>query len=100
MKRIKGTLHENQYTFLIISRSILLRMRNVSDKSCRENQLTHFVFSNFFFLENRAVYEMWKNTVQPERPQITIWPLLTAFWIPTQTHSVYVIFTAFPLQQW
>ena len=49
MKRIKGTLHENQYTFLFISHSILLRMRNVSDKSCRENQLTHFVFSNFFF---------------------------------------------------
>jgi len=23
-------------------------MRNVSDKSCRENQNTHFVFSNFF----------------------------------------------------
>ena len=34
--------------FLIISRSVLLRMRNVSDKSCRENQNTHFVFSNFF----------------------------------------------------
>jgi len=29
------------------SRSVLLRMRNVSDKSCRENQNTHFVFSNF-----------------------------------------------------
>jgi len=23
-------------------------MKNVSDKSCRENQNTHFVFSNFF----------------------------------------------------
>jgi len=23
-------------------------MRNVSDKSCKENQNTHFVFSNFF----------------------------------------------------
>jgi hypothetical protein len=37
-----------QIYFLIISRSILLRMRNVSVKSCRENQNTHFVFSNFF----------------------------------------------------
>jgi hypothetical protein len=43
-----GTLHEDQYTFAIISRSDLLRMRNVSDKSCRENQNTHFMFSNFF----------------------------------------------------
>jgi len=27
-------------------------MRNVSNKSCRENQNTHFVFNNFFS-ENR-----------------------------------------------
>ena len=45
---ITGTLHADRYTFLIISRSVLLRMRNVSDKSCTENQNTHFVFSNFF----------------------------------------------------
>ena len=37
-----GTLHKNQYTFLIISSSVLLRMRNVSDKSFRENRNTHF----------------------------------------------------------
>jgi hypothetical protein len=47
--RIKGTLHEDQYAFFIISRSFLLRMKNVSDKSCGGNQNTHFVFSNFFF---------------------------------------------------
>ena len=32
----------------ITSRSVLLRMINVSDKICRESQSTHFVFSNFF----------------------------------------------------
>jgi len=47
MTRITGTLHEYEYTFLIISRSFLLRMRNVSDKSCRENQNTHFIPNNF-----------------------------------------------------
>jgi len=31
---------------LLLSHSFLLRMRNVSDKSCRENQNTCFVFSN------------------------------------------------------
>jgi len=36
--RITGTLHEDQYTFLILSRSILLGNRNVADKSCREDQ--------------------------------------------------------------
>jgi hypothetical protein len=35
-------------TFIIISRESLLRMRKISGKSCRENQNTHFVFSNFF----------------------------------------------------
>jgi len=36
-------------------------MRNTSDKSCRENQNTHFVFSSFF-QKNRAFYEkMWKK---------------------------------------
>jgi hypothetical protein len=46
---ITGTLHEDRYTFWVISRSFILRIRNVSDKSCTENQNTHFVFSNFFF---------------------------------------------------
>jgi len=35
---MKATLHEAQYTFFIISRSFLLRVRNVSDKSYTENQ--------------------------------------------------------------
>jgi len=45
----KGTLHEDQYTFLIISRTVLLRMRNISDKVCRENLNMHFMFNNFFY---------------------------------------------------
>ena len=48
LTRVNGTLHEHQYTFLVIFRSVLLGMRNVSDKVCRENQNTHFVFNNFF----------------------------------------------------
>jgi len=36
-------LHEDQFTFLITSRSFLLVLRNVSVKSCRENPNTfHF----------------------------------------------------------
>jgi len=48
MTGITGTLHEDQYTFLIISLLIILRMRNVSDKSFRGNRNTHFVLSSFF----------------------------------------------------
>jgi len=39
-------LMNNPVQFFIISRSFLLRMRTVSDKSCRENLNTHFVFNN------------------------------------------------------
>jgi len=46
---ITGTLHEDQCKCSIISHSCLLRVTNVSDQSCRENQKAHFVFNNFFF---------------------------------------------------
>jgi len=41
---------------------------------------------------------MWKNIAEPGRK---IWRVLIACWIPkiTKTHSDYVIFLAFPLQQ-
>jgi len=45
---------------LIISRSVLLRIENVSDK-LSEKVETYFIFNNLFS-ENRAMYEiMWKN---------------------------------------
>jgi len=53
------------------------------------------------FFENRAVYEIiWKNFVERGRPQMTIWRMLIARWIPkaTNTHSEYVIFIASALQ--
>jgi hypothetical protein len=69
-------------------------------KGCRENQSTHFIFSNFYY-ENRAIYEiMWKNIVERGRAQMAIWRMRTACWIPkaAYTHSEYVTFIAFPLQ--
>jgi hypothetical protein len=43
------------------------------DRSCRENQSTHFAMSNFIF-ENPAVYEiMWKNIVELVEQQGIIW---------------------------
>jgi hypothetical protein len=51
---VTGThLHwQSAINIFITSRSLLLRMRNVSDKNCRENQNTHFIFENFFFSKN------------------------------------------------
>ena len=78
LTRLTTTLHEAQYTMLIIYRPVLLRKRNISDKAHRQNQDTHFVLSNFFFVEGLAVYEiMWKNAVELERPQTTIWRMRT-----------------------
>jgi len=68
-----------------------------------ENIKTHFMSKNYPPPpENRAVHEMWKNTVEPGRPQMTIQRMRTACWIPrsTNTHSEYVMLIDFPLQQW
>ena len=87
---------------MIVAHSVFLRVRNIPDKSCTENQNTHFVFNKLFF-ENRVVCEIvWKNFVEPDRPPMKIWRMGNACWIPKaiNTHSEYVILIAFPLQQW
>ena len=45
---------------------------------------------------------MWKNTVEPDRPRMTIGRMCIAGWITksANTHSEYAILIAFPLQQW
>ena len=54
-----------------LSNSILLKMRNILDKICRENQNMHFKFNELS--SHCAVYNiMWKNTVQSNRTQMTI----------------------------
>ena len=45
-KNNSGILHEDRCTFLIISRSVLLGIRNVSDKHFREN---HNTFCDKYF---------------------------------------------------
>jgi hypothetical protein len=80
LTRITDDLHEDLCSFITIIRRILLRMKIVSDKFCRDNQNTHFKFS---------VYEMWKNTsiLQTGRSQVTIWRMHIACWIPKATNT-------------
>jgi hypothetical protein len=84
--KMMGALHEDLYTH----RSCwILRMWNVSDKSCRENQNIHFMFTNCFS-ENNAVYGiMWKHTVEQDRQQMTIQGMHFESWInkATDTYS-------------
>jgi len=45
---------------------------------------------------------MWKNIVEPDRPQMTIWRVHFASWIckATNTYSENVILIALPRRQW
>jgi hypothetical protein len=69
--------------FFIISRSVLLRMRNISDKICIENQNTHFVFNNLFYSEN---LEEYCRSGQATDDNIVAL-MLIACWIPKATNS-------------
>jgi len=57
----------------------------------------------FFFSKIVPFYGItWRNTVVSDRPQLTIWRMRIAWWIPKakNTPSEYVLLTAFPLQRW
>jgi hypothetical protein len=80
------------------SRSVLLKTRNVSDKSCRENQNTHFMFNKVF---NRKSCNLRGNVVEWDTPLMIIRRIRIACWVTktTDTHSEYVIFISFARQQ-
>ena len=45
------------------------------------------------FLESCTVYDiMWENNVEPGRPQVTVWRMRIAFWVPKakkkNTHTI------------
>ena len=101
LTRIPGTLRKDLRTFLIISRSILLRIRNVSDTS-RTEYPNKILCPVTFSPENHALYEiMWKNIEGLGRSQMTC-RMRIAFGIhkATNENSEYVIFIDFPWQQW
>ena len=92
LSRVMVILHKDRYSVLIISRSFLLRMRNVSGQSCRKNWNKHFMPNKVFL--KIAFYEvMWENTVEPDRPHIKTRRMRIACWIPNATNTLpeYVI---------
>ena len=76
------------YIYIIISRSIPLRMQNIPDRSCTENQNTFYV--KYSFIENCAVYEItWENILQrrtDNRRQYTARALYAGY-LMLQTHN-------------
>jgi hypothetical protein len=89
---------------MVISRCVLLRVRNVSNKNCRDNQNTHFVFGKFLFQKSCGLWdnvEKYCRTGQKTRDNIT-WRMRIACWKTkgTNTHSECVVFIAFPREEW
>ena len=69
-------------------------MRNITDKSCRENQDIHFIFNNFF----KKLYHLWDNVEKYGRDRAAtddsiIQSMRLEFWITkaTDTHLDYVV---------
>jgi hypothetical protein len=95
------TLHEDKYSFLIIFHSVFLRMRNASDKSCRENR-THILYSITFF---KKICHLWDNVEKYCRAgQATDGNMARAhcmldIWVYKYTLS-YVTCIDFLLKQW
>jgi hypothetical protein len=72
---------------MTISRLILRRIRNVSDKGSSGNQIAYFMFYNFFFWLKVLVFEtISKNLVVPERSQ-EIWRMRVACAIGKATRA-------------
>jgi hypothetical protein len=72
------------------------RIRNVSD-SVVDKIKPHILCSISFFFDTRAFCGIMKvRHVEPDRPQMTIWHMRTACWIPkaTNSKSKYVILIA------
>ena len=98
-----GTLHEDLCTFMIISRWIIFRMRNVSCKTLEEIK-THilcsvtFVFKSCRLWDNMEKYGKARQTTDDiiiRRMRFT-----SRITKATNTHSTYVILIALPRQEW
>jgi hypothetical protein len=71
-------------------------MRNVLDKSCRENPNTNFVYNNPPHHESCAGFDIiCQDMVKAEEMHSTS-EIIQA----TNTHSEYLIFITFPPQKW
>jgi hypothetical protein len=89
---------------MILSRLILLGMRNVSYKSYRENQNTHFIFGKFFSRKSCSLcdnLEKYCKSGQATDDNI-IGRMRFAWWTnkATEAHTKCVILIAFRVQYW
>jgi hypothetical protein len=70
-----------------------------SYKPYRQSHKTHILYSVTFFLNRAICMIMWKNFVDLDSHRWQ-YGALHAGYLRLQTHSQFVVLTAFPLQQW
>ena len=102
LSRISGTLLENFSTFLIISRSILLIIRNLYETKVIEKIKIHILCSKYVFRKSRRLYNVEKYGTSRQAKDYNIKGCMRlACWITkaTETHSEYVILLPFAQQQ-
>ena len=62
LTRIKSILHKYLCTCIVISRSVLLRIRNVSDKSCSKKKKRKNILSSITYFPPKSC-KLWDNMV-------------------------------------
>ena len=95
----------HRWTFVIVSRRIILRIRNVSDKSGRRNRNTRCMFMNFF----RKSFRLWDDFKKyGGTRQATVYNIIRrrkhAIWLPDNygkhtyihTHTHIKFYTCLP----
>jgi len=91
IKNNNSTLHEDKYTFFIISLSVLLRKRNVQGKKFVEKIKTHILCSITFISKiTPYIRQCERNIVSPGKPQMTLQygaRALQAGYLTLQTHT-------------
>lgn len=98
-ERITSTSHDVNYTSLIISRSVLLGLRNAPNNRRREKSKTYITLKTFF-RESCLLWDYVEKYFEPDMPRLIIRRMHTASWIPkaTNRHSEYVMLIDFPRQ--
>jgi len=101
LTRISGISHEDLRTFMIKSRLIIIKMKNVSERICRKIK-THILHSITFFRKSFRLWDNEKNILQRYRAQMAIRRMRFACWISkaTDSYSEYVIILSFPQLHW
>jgi len=85
---------------MIVYSYILLKIRNISDKFCRENKSSSFMFNQLFFPKLYLLQDNVKNMAEPCRSQMTVQCGACALQcekITIDTRSEHIILTAFLL---